>query len=109
MAKATPAKKAPSKSEVFQNIAQATDLKRRTSPPSLMPWQRKSKALGNRGPGVFQIPGLVKIIKPQTPAKPAIKNWEEPVHRRDSGQAGHARQDQGGSPRSEESQGNGLK
>lgn len=79
MAKAAPAKKAPSKSEVFQNIAQATDLKRKDVAAVFDALAAEvKKALGNRGPGVFQIPGLVKIIKRKTPAKPAIKNWKNP-------------------------------
>ena len=36
------------------------------------------KALGSRGPGVFTIPGLVKIEKKKIPAQPAIKDWRNP-------------------------------
>jgi nucleoid DNA-binding protein len=77
MAKAAPAKKAPSKTEVTRNIAEATDLKPKQVAAVLEALGEEiKKALGNRGPGVFAIPGLVKIVKRRVPARPARKNAE---------------------------------
>lgn len=74
MAKA-PAKKAPSKSEVMRTIAEATELKPKQVAAVFDALAGEiKKALGNRGPGVFVIPGLVKITKKKVPAKPARKN-----------------------------------
>ena len=36
------------------------------------------KALSNKGPGVFAIPGLVKVEKKKVPARPAQKNVPNP-------------------------------
>ncbi len=36
------------------------------------------KALSSRGPGVFAIPGLVKVEKKKVPARPAQKNVANP-------------------------------
>ena len=36
------------------------------------------KDLSNKGPGVFAIPGLVKIEKKKVPARPAQKNVPNP-------------------------------
>jgi hypothetical protein len=36
------------------------------------------KALSSRGPGVFAIPGLVKVEKKKVPARPAQKNVPNP-------------------------------
>jgi nucleoid DNA-binding protein len=77
MAKAP--KKAPTKTEILNNIASATDLSRKqvTAVFDALGAEIK-KALSSRGPGVFQIPGLVKIEKQKKPAQPAIKNWVNP-------------------------------
>ena len=40
------------------------------------------KSLGNRGAGVFTVPGLLKIEKKKVPARPAQKNVKNPLHRR---------------------------
>lgn len=79
MAKAAPAKKAPSKTEVLRSIAEATELKPKQVAAVFEALASEiKKSLGNRGPGVFQIPGLVKIVKKNVPAKPARKNVENP-------------------------------
>ena len=36
------------------------------------------KALSNRGPGMFAIPGLIKIEKKKVPARPARKGVPNP-------------------------------
>ena len=73
MAKAA---KAPTKSEVYAEISKATGLSRKQlsgvfeSLSGVM-----KKALGKKGPGLFTIPGLVKvkvIHKPATPERKGI-------------------------------------
>jgi len=78
MAKAA-AKKAPSKSEVLASISAATDLSKKevSSVVDALANEIK-KAMGNRGSGVFTIPGLVKITKKKMPARPAQKNVRNP-------------------------------
>lgn len=82
MAKApAAAKKAPSKSEILNNIAQKTDLPKKQVAAVLDALTEQIKdSLGKRGPGVFAIPGLVKIEKKKVPAKPARKNVPDPFH-----------------------------
>ncbi len=80
MAKApAPAKKAPSKSEVTNSIAEATGLTKKqvTSVFEALNGEIK-KSLGAKGPGVFAIPGLVKIEKKKIPARPAKKGVPNP-------------------------------
>lgn len=73
MAKKTAAK-AASKSEVYANIATATELsKKQVAAVFDALTDEISKALGKKGSGVFQIPGLCKIIRKEVPAKPAQK------------------------------------
>ena len=77
MAKAP--KKAPTKTEIINNIAAATELQRKDVAGVLDALSAEiRKALGSRGPGVFTIPGLVKIEKKKIPAQPAIKDWKNP-------------------------------
>jgi nucleoid DNA-binding protein len=80
MAKAAAAaKKAPSKSEVTNNIAEATGLTKKQVSSVLESLAAEiKKSLGNKGPGVFAIPGLVKIEKKKVPARPAQKNVPNP-------------------------------
>jgi len=80
MAKAAAAaKKAPSKSEVTNNIAEATGLSKKQVSSVLEALATEiKKSLGNKGPGVFAIPGLVKIEKKKVPARPAQKNVPNP-------------------------------
>ncbi len=74
MAKAAPAKKAPTKTEVMTNIANATGLSKKEVAAVIDAMTTEiKKALSARGPGVFAIPGLVKIEKKKVPAKPARK------------------------------------
>jgi nucleoid DNA-binding protein len=75
------AKKAPTKTEVLQNIAEATGLTKKQVGAVLDALTEEiRKSLSNRGPGMFTLPGLVKIEKKKIPAKPARKNAPDPFH-----------------------------
>ncbi|MBN1393635.1 MAG: HU family DNA-binding protein [Pirellulales bacterium] len=77
MAKA--AKKAPTKTEILQNIATATDLsKKQVAAVFEALTEEVRKNLGPRGTGVFALPGLLKIEKKKVPARPAQKNVRNP-------------------------------
>ena len=77
MAKA--AKKAPTKTEILQNIANATDLTKKQVAAVMDELTKEiGKNLGPRGAGVFTIPGLLKIEKKKVPARPAQKNVMNP-------------------------------
>ena len=80
MAKAaSPAKKAPSKSEVTNNIAEATSLSKKQVGAVLEALASEiKKSLSSKGPGVFAVPGLVKIEKKKVPARPARKGVPNP-------------------------------
>jgi nucleoid DNA-binding protein len=75
MAKAAAGKpkvKAPSKSEVLNNLAAASNLSRKEVAAVLEALTGDiNKSLGKKGNGVYQIPGLCKIIRKQNPARPA--------------------------------------
>jgi nucleoid DNA-binding protein len=69
------AKKSPTKTEILTNIANATDLSKKEVAAVMDALQAEIKRnLSSRGPGVFSIPGLLKIEKKKVPAKPARKN-----------------------------------
>ena len=71
MAKAAAAK-APSKTEVITKIATATELSKKQIAAVFDALAGEIKgALGKKGPGSFQIPGLCKISVKTIPAKPA--------------------------------------
>jgi nucleoid DNA-binding protein len=77
MAKA--AKKAPTKTEILQNIANATDLTKKQVAAVLdAVTEEVRKNLGSRGVGVFTLPGLLKIEKKKVPARPAQKGVRNP-------------------------------
>jgi len=82
MAKAaTSGKKAPTKTEVIGNIAEATELsKKQVSAVFDALAEEIKKGIGKRGAGVFTIPGLVKIERKNVPAKPARKNAPDPFN-----------------------------
>ena len=78
MAKA-PAKKAPTKTEILNNIAEATELSKKDVTAVLEALSEEiRKSLSSRGPGVFAIPGLIKIEKKKVPARPARKGVPNP-------------------------------
>jgi nucleoid DNA-binding protein len=74
MAKAA-AKKAPTKSEIFNNIAKATNLPKRDVAAVFDALGSEiQKAIGKRGgPGQFSLPGLCKITIVRKPATKARK------------------------------------
>jgi nucleoid DNA-binding protein len=72
-------KRAPSKSEVLASIAEATGVNKKEVAAVLEALGSEiKKALGNKGPGTFAIPGLVKIEKKKVPARPARKGVPNP-------------------------------
>jgi nucleoid DNA-binding protein len=72
-------KKAPTKSEVLNNIAEATDLsKKQVSAVFEALANEIKKNLSSRGPGAFTIPGLIKVTKKKVAARPAQKNVPNP-------------------------------
>jgi len=77
MAKATA--KAPSKTEVLKNIAEASGLDK-TDVAKVMDAlaDEIKKNLSSQGPGAFTIPGLVKIDRKIVPAKPEQKGVPNP-------------------------------
>ena len=77
MAKA--AKKAPTKTEILQSIANATDLTKKQVAAVLDALTEEiRKSLSPRGAGVFTLPGLLKIEKKKVPARPAQKGVRNP-------------------------------
>ena len=69
MATATP--KAPSKSEILVSIAGKTELSRKQVAAVFDALTGEIQAaLGKKGPGIFQIPGLLKMT---VVTKPAVK------------------------------------
>jgi len=68
------AAKPATKSEVLASIAQATELSRKQVAAVLEALAGEVKAaVGKKGPGVFAVPGLMKILVVQKPAVPARK------------------------------------
>jgi nucleoid DNA-binding protein len=79
MAKKAPSPKPAGKSEVFANIATTTNLsKKDVSAVFDALADEIGKALGKKGNGVFQIPGLCKILVVRKPAQPARKGVPNP-------------------------------
>lgn len=77
MAKSSAAKKAPTKSEILNNIAESTELSKKEVSAVLDALSDEiRRAL--KGAGAFAIPGLIKIEKKKVPARPARKNVPNP-------------------------------
>ena len=73
MAKAA-AKKAPTKTEILNSIAEQTELSKKDVAAVFDALAGDiGKALGKRGPGTFSIPGLCKILVQRKPATKARK------------------------------------
>jgi len=73
------AKKAPTKSEIYANIAETTGLSKKDVAAVFDALADEVKRnIGNRGPGAFTVPGLLKITKKKVPARPAQKNVRNP-------------------------------
>jgi nucleoid DNA-binding protein len=71
--------KAAGKSEVFANIATASNLSKKEVAAVFDALTSEiGKALGKKGSGVFQIPGLCKIVVIKKPAQPAKKGVPNP-------------------------------
>ncbi|MBN1854357.1 MAG: HU family DNA-binding protein [Pirellulales bacterium] len=72
------AKKAPTKTEVFANIAAETELSKRDVAAVFESLEKQiAKALSRNGPKMFTVPGLCKIVvqhKPATKAKKGVPN-----------------------------------
>jgi nucleoid DNA-binding protein len=74
MAAAATTAEAPSKGEILANIAQATELPRKQVSSVLEALSTEmKKALGRKGPGLFVVPGLMKVTVIQKPAVKARK------------------------------------
>jgi len=70
----TAAKKAPTKSEIFNNIAEASGLtKKQVAAVFDALTAEIGKSLGKRGSGQFTIPGLAKVVVQRKPATKARK------------------------------------
>ena len=79
MAQATTPKKSMTKSEILNAISDETELPRKQVSAVLDSLNGQiSKSLGRRGPGVFTLPGLIKIEKKKIPARKARKNVPNP-------------------------------
>ena len=64
--------KPATKSEILSNIAEATQLSRKQVASVFEALAGVIKtAVGKKGPGVFALPGLLKIVVVQKPAVPA--------------------------------------
>jgi len=71
--------KAPTKSEIFANIATATGLSKKQVASVFDAMSAEvAKAVGKKGAGMFAIPGLCKIVRKDIPAKPAQKDVKNP-------------------------------
>ena len=79
MAKATAKKKSMSKTELIGRIADATDLTKRDVGAVMESLSEQiERSLGRRGPGMFTLPGLIKIEKRRVPARKARRGVPNP-------------------------------
>ena len=79
MAKAVAKKKSMSKTQLIGAISEQTDMTRRDVNAVLESLSIQiEKSLGRRGPGMFTLPGLVKIEKRKVPARKARKGVPNP-------------------------------
>ncbi len=66
--------KAATKSEILKKIAESTELSRKQVAAVLDGLACQIKcAVGKKGPGIFAVPGLMKIVVVNKPAVPAHK------------------------------------
>jgi nucleoid DNA-binding protein len=64
--------KALTKTELINNIADATSLSKKEVSAVLTSLEEViRKQIGKKGPGVFALPGLIKILRHKKPARPA--------------------------------------
>lgn len=79
MAKSTV--KAPTQSEVLNNLATATGLTKKQVAAVFEALGDEIKKNVSKGAGIFKLPGgLIKIAKKKVPAKPARKNVPDPFN-----------------------------
>lgn len=79
MGKATAKTKSMSKGELVSRIAEDTELTRREVNSVLESLSSHiEKSLGRRGPGMFTLPGLVKIERRKVPARKARRGVPNP-------------------------------
>ena len=79
MAKAVARKKAMSKTELIGRISDTTELTKRDVSSVLESLSEQiERSLGRRRPGVFTLPGLVKIEKKRVPARKARRGVPNP-------------------------------
>jgi nucleoid DNA-binding protein len=65
------AKKAPTKTEIFNSISEATGLSKKDVAAVFDALTSEiGKALSKKGPGSFTLPGLAKIVVKNVPPKP---------------------------------------
>ena len=103
-------KKAMSKTELVGRIADATELTKRDVSAVLDSLSEQiGRSLGRRGPGMFTLPGLVKIEKKRVPASKARKGVPNPFKPGDDGHRGQAGLHQGQGAAPQEPQGDGLR
>lgn len=75
----TAAAKPRSKSEIYKALAEEAGLTRRQVASVFDGLAGLiKKDLSARGPGIFTVPGLMKIKVRKKPAQKAIKNWRNP-------------------------------
>ena len=68
------ATKPATKSEILTNIAEATELSRKQVASVFEAMSNEIKgAVGKKGPGIFAVPGLMKIVVITKPAQKARK------------------------------------
>jgi nucleoid DNA-binding protein len=78
-AKLSPAEKPRSKGEIYRTLAEHTGLGRKEVVSIFDTMSKMIETdLSNKGPGVFQIPGLMKVVRVNKPAQPARKNVPNP-------------------------------
>lgn len=80
--KKAPTPKAPTKTEIMNSISESTGLAKKDVMTVFDALSEEiGKAVSRKGPGVFAIPGLCKIVitdKPATPAKKGVPNPFKP-------------------------------
>ena len=79
MAKTVAKKKPLSKTQLIGAISEQTDMTRKEVSSVLDALSLQiEKSLGRRGPGMFTLPGLIKIEKRKVPARKARKGVPNP-------------------------------
>jgi len=72
-------KKAPTKTEILNAISESTGVAKKDVAAVFDALAAEvKKNLGNRGPGAYTVPGLLKITKKKVPARPARKGVPNP-------------------------------